>query len=244
MSLAGKSARVCHGPCRDRGGNEPSSMTREGRRPDELRPIELLTDFVEQAHGSVLVSFGRTRVLCTATVVEGVPRWLAGGGRGWITAEYGMLPASTGVRTEREASSGRQKGRTVEMERLGERTIWLDCEVLQADGGTRTAAITGAWVALTRAAARHGLAGPSTVVSAVSVGLVDGVPLLDLDYAEDAGAEVDMNVVMTGDGRLNEVQATAEKTPFSRAGLDALIDLAAAGITRIARLQQEAVAGA
>src|SRR3990170_6831695 len=182
MSLAGKSARVCHGPCRDRGGNEPSSMTREGRRPDELRPIELLTDFVEQAHGSVLVSFGRTRVLCTATVVEGVPRWLAGGGRGWITAEYGMLPASTGVRTEREASSGRQKGRTVEiqrlvgrslraayeMEMLGERTIWLDCDVLQADGGTRTAAITGAWVALARAAARHGLPAPSTVVSAVS----------------------------------------------------------------------------
>ena len=233
-------------------------MSREGRRPDELRPVELLTDFVEQAHGSVLVSFGRTRVLCTATVVEGVPRWLAGGGRGWITAEYGMLPASTGIRTEREASSGRQKGRTVEiqrlvgrslraayeMEMLGERTIWLDCDVLQADGGTRTAAITGAWVALTRAAARHGLAGPSTVVSAVSVGIVDGEPLLDLDYAEDAGAEVDMNVVMTGDGRLIEVQATAEKTPFSRAGLDALIDLAAAGITRIARLQQEAVAGA
>ena len=233
-------------------------MSREGRRPDELRPVELLTDFVEQAHGSVLVSFGRTRVLCTATVVEGVPRWLAGGGRGWITVEYGMLPASTGVRTEREASSGRQKGRTVEiqrlvgrslraayeMEMLGERTIWLDCDVLQADGGTRTAAITGAWVALARAAARHGLAGPSTVVSAVSVGIVDGEPLLDLDYAEDAGAEVDMNVVMTGDGRLIEVQATAEKTPFSRAGLDALVDLAAAGITRIARLQQEAVAGA
>lgn len=230
-------------------------MSREGRRPSELRAVELLTDFVEQAHGSVLVSFGRTRVLCTATVVEGVPRWLAGRGRGWITAEYGMLPASTGVRTEREASSGRQKGRTVEiqrlvgrslrvayeMEELGERTIWLDCDVLQADGGTRTAAITGAWVALARAAARHGLPEPSALVSAVSVGIVDGESLLDLDYAEDTAAEVDMNVVMTGDGRLIEIQATAEKTPFTRAGLDALVDLAAAGITRIAELQQEAV---
>jgi ribonuclease PH len=230
-------------------------MSREGRRSNELRPVELVTDFVEQAHGSVLVSFGRTRVLCTATVVEGVPRWLAGRGRGWVTAEYGMLPASTGVRTEREASSGRQKGRTVEiqrlvgrslraayaMEELGERTVWLDCDVLQADGGTRTAAITGAWVALARAAARHGLPGPSAVVSAVSVGIVDGESLLDLDYTEDAAAEVDMNVVMTGDGRLIEIQATAEKTPFTRAGLDTLVDLAAAGIARIAELQQEAV---
>ena len=233
-------------------------MSRDGRRADELRPVELLTDFLEQAHGSVLVSFGRTRVLCTATVVDGVPRWLAGGGRGWITAEYGMLPASTGVRTDREASAGRQKGRTVEIQRLvgrslraacemeaiGERTIWLDCDVLQADGGTRTAAITGAWVALARAAAAHGLPEPSSVVSAVSVGIVGGEPLLDLDYAEDSAAEVDMNVVMTGDGRLIEIQATAEKTPFSRAGLDALVDLAAGGIERIAALQMEAASGA
>ena len=233
-------------------------MSRDGRRADELRPVELLTDFLEQAHGSVLVSFGRTRVLCTATVVDGVPRWLAGGGRGWITAEYGMLPASTGARTDREASAGRQKGRTVEIQRLvgrslraayemqaiGERTIWLDCDVLQADGGTRTAAINGAWVALARAAARHGLPEPSSVVSAVSVGIVGGEPLLDLDYGEDSAAEVDMNVVMTGDGRLIEIQATAEKTPFSRAGLDALVDLAAGGIERIAALQMEAASAA
>jgi len=230
-------------------------MSREGRRPDELRPVELLTGFLEQADGSVLVSFGRTRVLCTATVVAGVPRWLAGGGRGWITAEYGMLPASTGVRSEREASAGKQKGRTVEiqrlvgrslraayaMETLGERTIWLDCDVLQADGGTRTAAITGAWVALALALTRHGLPAPRAVVSAVSVGVVAGEALLDLDYAEDSSAEVDMNVVMTGDGRLIEIQATAEKEPFTRSQLDELVDLAASGIERIAELQREAV---
>lgn len=233
-------------------------MTREGRRPDELRPVELLTGFVEQAHGSVLASFGRTRVLCTATVEEGVPRWLAGSGRGWLTAEYGMLPASTGSRTDREASSGKQKGRTVEiqrlvgrslraayaMESLGERTVWLDCDVLQADGGTRTTAITGAWVALALAAAHRGLPAPRDVVSAVSVGIVDGTPLLDLDYGEDSSAEVDMNVVMTGDGRLIEVQATAEKAPFSRAGLDELVDLAAAGIAEISARQWEAVRAA
>ena len=230
-------------------------MSRQGRRPDELRPVELLTGFLEQADGSVLVSFGRTRVLCTATVVAGVPRWLAGGGRGWITAEYGMLPASTGVRSEREASAGKQKGRTVEiqrlvgrslraayaMETLGERTIWLDCDVLQADGGTRTAAITGAWVALALAGARHGLPTPKAVVSAVSVGVVAGEALLDLDYAEDSSAEVDMNVVMTGDGRLIEIQATAEKEPFTLSQLDELVELAARGIGRIAELQREAV---
>lgn len=230
-------------------------MSREGRRPDELRPIELSTGFVDQADGSVLISFGRTRVLCTASVTDGVPRWLTGSGRGWLTAEYGMLPASTGVRTEREASAGRQKGRTVEIQRLvgrslraaydmsalAERTVWLDCDVLQADGGTRTAAITGAWVALALAAAKHGLPEPQAVVGAVSVGIVDGQPLLDLDYAEDAAADVDMNVVMTGDGRLIEIQATAEKAPFVRAELDALVDLAAAGIAEIARRQEEAI---
>jgi ribonuclease PH len=227
---------------------------REGRRTDELRPVDAVPDFVEQAHGSVLISFGRTRVLCTASVEEGVPRWLSGTGRGWMTAEYGMLPASTGDRTPREARAGRQGGRTIEiqrlvgrslraaydMEKLGEWTIWLDCDVLQADGGTRTAAITGAWIALARAVRRMGLPAPSDQVGAVSVGIVDGEPLLDLDYAEDSSAEVDMNVVMRGDGQLIEVQATAERNAFSRAQLDALLDLAAGGIEQLAAVQQQA----
>jgi ribonuclease PH len=229
---------------------------REGRRADELRPIDIIPDFVEQAHGSVLISFGRTRVLCTATVEEGVPRWLAGSGRGWMTAEYGMLPASTGERTQREARSGRQGGRTVEIQRLvgrslraaydlealGERTVWLDCDVIQADGGTRTAAITGAWIALARAARKMAFPLPTDQIGAVSVGIVGGEALLDLDYEEDSSAEVDMNVVMRGDGRLVEVQATAERNAFSREQLDKLIDLAAAGIDRLAALQKEAVA--
>jgi ribonuclease PH len=228
---------------------------REGRARDELRRVDIVTDFLEQAHGSALISLGRTRVLCTATVEEGVPRWLEGTGRGWLTAEYGMLPASTGERMQREARAGRQGGRTVEiqrlvgrslraayaMEALGERTVWLDCDVLQADGGTRTAAITGAWVALARAAQRHSLPEPGTQVAAVSVGIVGGEELLDLDYEEDSAAEVDMNVVMTGDGRLVEVQATAEGRVFTRAQLDALVDLAAGGIERITAKQQEAV---
>jgi ribonuclease PH len=229
--------------------------TREGRRADELRPIEMAPDFVEQADGSVLVSLGRTRVLCTATVEEGVPRWLVGRGRGWLTAEYGMLPASTGSRTAREASEGRQKGRTIEiqrlvgrslraaydMETLGERTVWLDCDVIQADGGTRTAAITGAWVALARAARRRGLPEPSELVAAVSVGIVAGEPRLDLDYEEDSTADLDMNVVMTEGGRVIELQATAETAPVERQMLDRLIDLAAAGIERIAPAQRRAV---
>jgi ribonuclease PH len=227
----------------------------DGRRPDELRPVDILPGFVEQAHGSALLSFGKTRVLCTATVEDSVPRWLAGRGRGWLTAEYGMLPASTGSRTDREASSGRQKGRTVEIQRLigrslraaydmaslGERTVWLDCDVLQADGGTRTAAITGAWLALALAAKARGLPAPGDVVTAVSVGIVDGVSLLDLDYSEDAAAEVDMNVVMTGDGRLVEVQATAERTPFTHARLDELLALAAGGIAELAERQRALV---
>jgi ribonuclease PH len=228
---------------------------REGRRADELRAIEVVPDFVEQAHGSVLISFGRTRVLCTATMEEGVPRWLVGSGRGWLTAEYGMLPASTGERTQREARSGRQGGRTVEIQRLvgrslraaydlealGERTVWLDCDVIQADGGTRTAAITGAWIALARAARRMAFPLPSDQIGAVSVGIVEGEPLLDLDYEEDSSAEVDMNVVMRGDGNLIEVQATAERNAFSREQLDRLIDLASAGIEQLSTLQREAV---
>jgi len=228
---------------------------REGRRAEELRPIDVIPDFVEQAHGSVLISFGKTRVLCTATIDEGVPRWLAGTGRGWMTAEYGMLPASTGERTAREARTGRQGGRTVEiqrlvgrslraaydLEKLGERTLWLDCDVLQADGGTRTAAITGAWIALARATKRMGLPAPVDQVGAVSVGIVGGESLLDLDYQEDSSADVDMNVVMRGDGMLIEVQATAERNAFSREQLDGLIDLAAAGIEQLGAIQREAV---
>jgi ribonuclease PH len=227
----------------------------DGRRPEELRVLDLQPDFLEQPHGSVLWAQGRTVVLCTATIQDGVPRWLHGKGRGWLTAEYSLLPASTGDRTEREASRGKQGGRTIEIQRLigravrsvtdfkalGERTVWLDCDVLQADGGTRCAAISGAYVAARRALDRFGLARalPDSV-AAVSVGVVEGVALLDLDYSEDSRAEVDMNVVTTGDGRLVEVQATAEAAPFSREQLNALLDLAAAGIEEIALAQQEA----
>jgi ribonuclease PH len=231
----------------------------DGRRPNELRQLELIPDFLEQPHGSVLYAQGKTKVLCTASVQEGVPRWLYGKGRGWLTAEYSLLPASTGDRTEREAARGRQGGRTIEIQRLigrsirsitdfqalGERTLWLDCDVLQADGGTRCAAITGAYVAARRALDHFGLSRVLTgSVAAVSVGIVEGEALLDLDYSEDSGAEVDMNVVMTGDGDLVEVQATAERTPFSRARLDELLELAASGIEELAAAQGEAVAAA
>jgi ribonuclease PH len=231
----------------------------DGRRPDDLRPLDLLPDYLEQPHGSVLFSQGKTKVLCTASIQEGVPRWLYGKGRGWLTAEYSLLPASTGDRTEREASRGKQGGRTVEIQRLigrsirsvtdfealGERTLWVDCDVLQADGGTRCAAICGAYVAAKRALDRFGLSRTLTgSVAAVSVGIVDGEPLLDLDYSEDSAADVDMNVVMTGDGALVEVQATAERTPFSRARLDELLELAAGGIEELAAAQDEAVAAA
>ena len=227
----------------------------DGRRPDELRPLELVPDYLEQPHGSVLFSQGKTKVLCTASIQDGVPRWLYGKGRGWLTAEYSLLPASTGDRTEREASRGKQGGRTVEIQRLigrairsvtdfealGERTLWLDCDVLQADGGTRCAAICGAYVAGRRALDRFGLAKAFTgSIAAVSVGMVAGEPLLDLDYSEDSTADVDMNVVMTGDGALVEVQATAERTPFSRARLDELLELAALGVEEIAAAQAEA----
>jgi ribonuclease PH len=231
-------------------------MTRnDGRRPNELRPITFEVDYLEQPHGAVLVSQGKTKVLCTAMIQEEVPRWLRNQGRGWMTAEYSLLPASTGDRVEREAARGKQQGRTVEIQRLigralrgvvdfralGERTMWLDCDVLQADGGTRCAAISGAYVAGRRALDRFGLSKAFVdSVAAVSVGVVGGVPLLDLDYSEDSSADTDMNVVMTGDGRLIEVQATAERDPFTRETLDELLELAAAGIADIGELQQEA----
>jgi ribonuclease PH len=232
-------------------------MRADGRAQDQLRPLGLEPDYLEQPHGSVLFSQGKTKVLCTASIAEGVPRWLYGHKRGWLTAEYSLLPASTGDRTEREAARGKQGGRTVEIQRLigrsiravtdfdalGERTLWVDCDVLQADGGTRCAAISGAYVAARRALDRFGLSKALTgSVAAVSVGIVDGEPVLDLDYSEDAAAEVDMNVVMTGDGALVEVQATAERTPFTRARLDELLELAATGIEEIAAAQEEAVA--
>lgn len=214
------------------------------------------------ATGSALISMGETRVICTASAQESVPRWMNGRGSGWVTAEYGMLPASTGDRKQRDVSRGRPDGRTVEIQRLigrslrgvidfdalGERTIYLDCDVLEADGGTRCASITGAYVALSLACARlleeeklerSPLTGS---VSAVSCGIVDGVPLLDLDYSEDSTAEVDANVVMTGDGGLVEVQATAERTPLSRAHLDELLALAAGGIERLRAAQDAAIA--
>ena len=232
------------------------------RAPDELRPTVIEPGFMRTATGSALISVGETRVICTASVQESVPRWLAGSGRGWVTAEYGMLPASTGDRKQRDVSKGRPDGRTVEIQRLigrslrgvvdfsalGERTIYIDCDVLQADGGTRCASITGALVALRLACERLIAKGllertPLTgTVAAVSCGIVSGVPLLDLDYPEDSSAEVDANVVMTGDGGLVEVQATAERTPLSRAHLDELLALAAGGIETLRTLQDGAVA--
>ena len=229
---------------------------REGRRSDELRPLEIELDYLEQPLGAVLYAQGRTRVLCTASLEERTPRWLSGSGRGWLTAEYSLLPASTGERTAREASTGRQKGRTVEIQRLigralrsvadlealGERTLWLDCDVLQADGGTRCAAISGAYVAAARALDRAGLGRVlRDSVAAVSLGIVGGELLLDLDYVEDSGAEVDLNVVMTGEGLLVEVQATAERAPFAREQLDELLDLGAAGIATIRGAQELAL---
>ena len=233
----------------------------DGREPDELRPITFERDFTEMADGSVLVSFGRTRVLCTASVDEDVPRWMRGTGKGWVTAEYSMLPGSSPERIRREVKDGKPSGRTQEIQRLigrslravvdmaalGERQILLDCDVLQADGGTRTASICGAWVALHDACTRLVAAGKLTghpVVepcAAISVGIVGGVPLLDLPYTEDSTAEVDMNVVMTGSGRFIEVQGTAEGMAFTRTELDELLALAEAGLTRIADLQAELV---
>src|SRR3954453_19792661 len=228
-----------------------------GPRPDQIRTLTFEPDYLENPHGSALITQGKTKVLCTAMVQEEVPRWLRNKGRGWITAEYSLLPASTGDRVQREAARGKQQGRTVEIQRLigravravadfealGERTLWLDCDVLQADGGTRCAAICGAYVAGMRALERFGLSRTfRDSVAAVSVGVGEGIPLLDLDYSEDSNADTDMNGVMTGDGRLVEVQATAERDPFSRATLDELVDLAEKGISRIGEIQAEAVA--
>jgi ribonuclease PH len=239
-------------------------MTRsDGRAADQLRPVSFHRGWLDHAEGSVLVTFGRTRVLCAASLTEGVPRWRKGTGQGWVTAEYAMLPRSTNTRSDRESVKGRLGGRTQEISRLvgrslravvdlsalGENTIVLDCDVLQADGGTRTAAITGAYVALADAitwATRHGLVAEGArvltgSVAAVSVGIVDGEARLDLHYDDDVTADTDMNVVMTGDGRFVEVQGTAEGEPFDRALLDSLLDLAAAGCGQLRALQEAAL---
>ncbi len=235
-------------------------MRSDGRNPDQMRPLKITPDFVPVAEGSVLIELGNTRVICTATVDDGVPSFLKGSGKGWVTSEFGMLPRATERRTPREAARGKQSGRTHEIQRLigrslravtnqealGERTVWLDCDVIQADGGTRTASITGAFVALAMAMERLVAAGilktlPLTdTVAATSVGMVDGRALLDLAYEEDANAEVDMNVVMTGTGKFVEVQATAEGQPFSGGEMQDLLALAAAGIRRLIE-QQRAV---
>jgi ribonuclease PH len=236
-------------------------MRPSARQPDELRPLKITRHFTRHAEGSVLIECGETRVICTASIEERVPSFLVGKGQGWVTAEYGMLPRATNTRTQREAASGKQSGRTQEIQRLigrslravmglsalGERTVHIDCDVIQADGGTRTASITGAYVALHDAAqlllSRGKIAAWPLMdfVAAVSVGVYQGVPVLDLDYAEDSACETDMNVVMTGSGGLVEVQGTAEGAPFSRMELDAMMDLAAAGIRELIGRQRAAL---
>jgi ribonuclease PH len=234
----------------------------DGRSADELRPVTLTRGALDVGEGSVLVSFGGTSVLCVASFTEGVPRWRRGSGEGWVTAEYAMLPRATSTRSDRESVRGKIGGRTHEISRLigrslravvdtkalGENTIVLDCDVLRADGGTRTAAITGAYVALVDAigwATEKGIVTGTVLtdsVSAVSVGIVDGTPMLDLPYVEDVRAQTDMNVVVTGSGTFVEVQGTAEHAPFDRAELDTLLDLALAGTSRLARMQEMALA--
>ncbi len=237
-------------------------MTREdGRAQDELRPVTITRNWLDHAQGSCLIEFGKTKVLCAASAQEGVPRWRKGSGLGWVTAEYAMLPQATHDRSPRESVKGKVGGRTHEISRLvgrslraaidykalGENTIAIDCDVLQADGGTRTAAITGAYIALADAVAHlrdaGALAGEPLVesVAAISVGIIDGTPLLDLPYVEDVRAETDMNVVMTGSGKFIEVQGTAEGAPFDKAELDALLELAAKGCADLTRLQNEAL---
>ncbi|PWD50189.1 ribonuclease PH [Serinibacter arcticus] len=240
-----------------------SGVRADGRTPDQLRDVRITRGWLDQAEGSVLVEFGGTRVLCAASFTAGVPRWRKGSGEGWVTAEYAMLPRATNSRNDRESVRGKIGGRTHEISRLigrslravidhsalGENTIVLDCDVLQADGGTRTAAITGAYVALADAVAwgqKQGHVKPGTVlrdsVAAVSVGIIDGVPMLDLPYVEDVRAETDMNVVVTGSGSFVEVQGTAEGAPFHREELNALLDLALAGTAELTRLQAAALA--
>jgi ribonuclease PH len=238
------------------------NMRHDGRANDELRSINFERDFTDATPGSVLVSFGRTRVLCTVSINDDVPRWMRGNGTGWVTAEYAMLPGSGTDRVQREAKKGKQKGRTLEIERLiaralravtdmsllGEREVTVDCDVLQADGGTRTASICGAWVALhdafeTLVAANNLVANPLTEgCAAISVGIIDNEARLDLPYEEDSRAEVDMNVVMTGGGKFVEVQGTAEGEPFDRPQLDALLAVAEKGISEILDMQQQAIA--
>src|SRR6267142_1164740 len=236
-------------------------MPRKDRGADQLRNVTLVANFTEHAEGSVLCSFGRTRVLCTATAEERVPSHVKGSGRGWVTAEYGMLPRSTHTRTDREAARGKQSGRTqeiqrligralraaVDLEKMGERTLQIDCDVIQADGGTRTASITGAYVAVHDAISHlleKKLVAASPLldsVAAVSVGIFQGMPVLDLDYTEDSACGTDMNVVMTGSGGLIEVQGTAERSPFSRTEMDAMLDLAQKGIAQLISAQQAAL---
>jgi ribonuclease PH len=238
-------------------------MRTDTRQPNELRPTRLTPNFLLHPEGSVLVEAGRTRVICTASVEERVPPFLRGTGRGWVTAEYGMLPRATSTRTTREASAGKVGGRTQEIQRLigrslravtrfealGERTVWIDCDVIQADGGTRTASITGGFVALVLALEKLRVSGAfpripvNDYVAATSVGVVAGEPMLDLAYEEDSRADTDMNVVQTGDGRFIEVQGTAEAEPFSRDALDALLALASGGIRQLVALQREIVGG-
>ena len=235
----------------------------DGRRPDELRPVLIEPGFLKYAEGSALISVGNTRVLCAATIEDKVPQWMKGRGVGWVTAEYSMLPRATQERTQREAAKGRLGGRTHEIQRiigralravtdmakLGERTVWIDCDVLQADGGTRTASVTGAYVALALALAQTSnferAKWPLTgMVAATSVGIVNGLPLLDLAYDEDSQAHTDMNVFMTDAGRFVELQGTAEAEPFDRAELDRLLALAESGIQRLFEVQRSALEGA
>ena len=245
-------------------GRDPRTARGDGRALDELRPVSFQRDFTVMAPGSVLVSFGQTKVLCTASIEDRVPPWMRGSGKGWVTAEYSMLPGSTPERATREAAKGKQSGRTQEIQRLiarslravcdlvvlGEAQITVDCDVLQADGGTRTASICGAYVALHDAFSRMQQAGtlgknPLTdSVAAISVGIIDGVPMLDLPYAEDSRAEVDMNVVMTGAGRFVEVQGTAEGMAFTRGELDTLLGLAEDGIKELTGMQATVLAEA
>ena len=234
-------------------------MTRaDGRAPDQLRPVSITRNYLLHPEGSVLVEFGHTKVICTATLEDRVAPWLKGQGRGWVTAEYGMLPRSTNTRMTREnrGPSGRSQeiqrlvGRAlravVDLPKMGERTVWMDCDVIQADGGTRTAAITGSYIALADAVTKIPNVQSASVirdcVAAISVGIVAGTPMLDLNYGEDSTADVDMNVVMTGAGQFVEVQGTAEHTPFDRRGLDELLALAQSGIGRLVALQRRALA--